>query len=320
MIRLQLKKVELGGNCLNASVVLARLGVKVQLVTKLGNDQLGAQLLSCCNTEGIYTDGIVCKPNITSPFSYIIVDSATKTRTCIYNPCEELQVDEIRSIYSHLKEVELVVFDGKHCSVALEVAKEAHKSEIFMLLDAEVECLNVPSFPELFELCNLVKCGEQFPIQFTGKQDLLEAMESLLKRGKKTCIITTLGVRGSILIKRGEDKSALSIANLAQLEDQIGHVKAETHPVQITFQLDPKWQLDQSTLVIYSTTYPLSHSELVDTTGAGDVYLGAICYSVLKGQSHEKMLSLASFVSAMKCKTTGIKGIPSLQDIPEEFR
>jgi hypothetical protein len=47
--------------------------------------------------------------------------------------------------------------------------------------------------------------------------------------------------------------------------------------------------------------------------------LGGIAYSILKGFSEEKMLSLSSFIAVMKCRKTGILGIPYLKDIPSEL-
>jgi sugar/nucleoside kinase (ribokinase family) len=54
-------------------------------------------------------------------------------------------------------------------------------------------------------------------------------------------------------------------------------------------------------------------------TGAGDVFLGSLSYSIWKGHSEEKMLSLASFIAAMKCRDIGIKAIPTLAEVPKEL-
>jgi sulfofructose kinase len=55
--------------------------------------------------------------------------------------------------------------------------------------------------------------------------------------------------------------------------------------------------------------------EVVDTTGAGDVFHGAFAYGTLQGWSIEKTAEFASAVSALKCtRLGGRSGIPSLQD------
>jgi len=250
------------------------------------------------------------------------VDSKTKTRTCIYNPCGDLLLDEVNPNII-LQNIDLVLFDGKHSVTAYEVAKEARNRSIFTILDAEIECLNSPKFSELFSLCNLIKCGEFFPLQFTGKGDLLEAMEHLLTIGDmKTSIITTRGSWGSILIKRGSVSSSQgTVSSFKELENEVKNIIATDCSVQVSYQLKPhKWSPNKPTIVIYSTCFPLDPKRIIDSTGAGDAYLGSLAYSVWKKHSEDKMLSLASFISSMKCTDTGIKGIPRLSEIPEYLK
>lgn len=65
--------------------------------------------------------------------------------------------------------------------------------------------------------------------------------------------------------------------------------------------------------IIYQDAFPV---EVVDTTGAGDVYHGAYIYGLLKGWKMKKCMSFASVVSALKCREIGArKGIPRIEDI-----
>jgi sugar/nucleoside kinase (ribokinase family) len=53
--------------------------------------------------------------------------------------------------------------------------------------------------------------------------------------------------------------------------------------------------------------------------GAGDVFLGAMAYSILCGYSTTQMMRLGAVVAAMKCRYSSVKGIPTLKDIDTEW-
>jgi len=56
--------------------------------------------------------------------------------------------------------------------------------------------------------------------------------------------------------------------------------------------------------------------EVVDTTGAGDVYHGAYIYGLLKGWDMKTCMRFASATSALKCRVMGARaGIPTLDEI-----
>jgi sulfofructose kinase len=56
---------------------------------------------------------------------------------------------------------------------------------------------------------------------------------------------------------------------------------------------------------VYSPAYVVN---CVDTTGAGDVFHGAICYAVLQGMSISDMLEFANAMAAVNCTALGARG------------
>ena len=59
---------------------------------------------------------------------------------------------------------------------------------------------------------------------------------------------------------------------------------------------------------------PAVHIKAVDTTGAGDAYLGAIAYAHLHDWPLPKMMKFATFIAAEKCQRLGgRKGLPTQQ-------
>lgn len=56
--------------------------------------------------------------------------------------------------------------------------------------------------------------------------------------------------------------------------------------------------------------------DVVDTTGAGDVFHGAFAYAICKQYDTQKVLKFASAVAALKCtKVGGRAGIPNLEQV-----
>ena len=56
----------------------------------------------------------------------------------------------------------------------------------------------------------------------------------------------------------------------------------------------------------------------VDTTGAGDVFRGALIYSLLRGDRPDSMLRFANAAAALSCTREGaIAGIPNLREIEQ---
>ena len=56
---------------------------------------------------------------------------------------------------------------------------------------------------------------------------------------------------------------------------------------------------------VYSPAFVVN---CVDTTGAGDVFHGAVCYAVLQGMSVPDMLEFANAMAALNCTALGARG------------
>ena len=58
-------------------------------------------------------------------------------------------------------------------------------------------------------------------------------------------------------------------------------------------------------------------SRVVDTTGAGDAFIGAMCYAAVAGMRSEAALRLAAWVAATKCRALGPRpGLPRRAEVP----
>lgn len=62
-----------GGNCANALTAASRLGTDTYLVTKLGKDSIGDQIVSELEQDGVNTQFVLRDDGLSS-FGYMIVD------------------------------------------------------------------------------------------------------------------------------------------------------------------------------------------------------------------------------------------------------
>lgn len=125
-------KVEGGGNAGNALTGACRLGLKPRVISKVANDAQGRSLLAELEGDGVDTSYIVVALEGNSPFTYIIVDNQTKTRTCIHTPGNPAMVPEELAqskLSSALDGASLAYFDGRLWETALVVAQEHRQVE-----------------------------------------------------------------------------------------------------------------------------------------------------------------------------------------------
>uniref|UniRef100_A0A804LT67 Carbohydrate kinase PfkB domain-containing protein n=2 Tax=Zea mays TaxID=4577 RepID=A0A804LT67_MAIZE len=123
-------KVQGGGNTGNALTAAARLGLRPRIISKVANDAQGRSILSELQTDGVDTSYILVAENGNSPFTYIIVDEQTKTRTCIHTPGSPPMVPEEltkANLSSALDGVDIVYFDVRLHDIALLVAEECRQ-------------------------------------------------------------------------------------------------------------------------------------------------------------------------------------------------
>ncbi|CAN6476997.1 unnamed protein product [Victoria cruziana] len=315
-------KVEGGGNAGNSLTCTARLGLRPRLITKVANDGQGRSILGELEADGVDTNYIVVSEDGNSPFTYIIVDPQTKTRTCIHTPGDPPMVpDDLSpsSLSSALSGVGLVYFDGRLHETALIIAKEASVLGIPILVDAERKR---EGLDDLISLADYVVCSAKFPQAWTGAPTVPTALISmLLKLPQAKFVIVTLGESGCVMLERslrdGPDLEIMDVDNLfksLKQNDDYSSIIPKCFPS--TFMKLRADGIGQVTgRLIIGTAEKIPPSELVDTTGAGDAFIGAVIYAVCAGLVAEKMLPFAAQVAAANCRALGARsGLPLRSD------
>ncbi|XP_045827003.1 ribokinase-like isoform X1 [Trifolium pratense] len=316
-------KIQGGGNTGNALTCAARLGLKPRIISKVANDPQGRALMEELEAEGVDTSSFVVSKEGTTPFSYIIIDNHTKTRTCIFTEGYPPLVPKDLSrpkLLSALNGARVAYFDARMPATTLVIAQEAFRQNISILVDAERprEGLN-----DLLNLADYVVCSEKFPQAWTEASSIPRALVSIILRlPRLKFVIATLGKDGCIMLEKCADAedSHLEEADVDNSMRSLTVRKDDSivMPTCIASNVT-KFRAEGIGSVCgrlyFGTSEKIPPSELIDTTGAGDAFVGAVLYAICANFSPEKMLPFASYVAATKCRALGARsGLPYRTD------
>ncbi|CAA2999511.1 ribokinase [Olea europaea var. sylvestris] len=315
-------KIQGGGNAGNALTCAARLGLNPRLISKVADDSQGKGILDELEADGVDSSFIVVSKGGNSPFSYIIVDDETKTRTCIHTPGYPPMIpDDLTNskLLASLDGAKLVYFDGRLHETALVVAQEATRRGIPILIDAERKR---EGLDDLLSLSSYAICSAKFPQAWTEAPSVPSALVSmLLKLPSIKFVIVTLGEEGCLMLERCVSENVHS--EEVDVDDLLEMLKDKkdnntTIPICIpsgVAKLHAKGIGTVTGRMLLGTAEKIPPSELVDTTGAGDSFIGAVVYAICANMPPEKMLPFAAQVAAIGCRSLGARtGLPHRSD------
>ncbi|XVF21472.1 hypothetical protein REPUB_Repub12eG0093300 [Reevesia pubescens] len=316
-------KVQGGGNAGNALTCVARLGLNPRLISKVANDAQGKSILEELEADGVNTSFFMVSEEGNSPFTYVIVDNQTKTRTCIHTPgYPPLRPEELSQscLLSALDGANMVYFDGRLYDTALIVAKEAARKNIPILVDAERKR---EGLDDLLNFASYAVCSAKFPQAWTEAPSIPSALISMLLRlPNLKFVIVTLAEDGCIMLERsslngGSDAQEMDIHSLLE---SLKQRKDDTKTIptcisSVVTKLSANGIGTVTGRLFVGTAEKIPPSELVDTTGAGDAFIGAVVYALCAGMPPEKMLPFAAQVAASGCRALGARtGLPYRAD------
>ncbi|KAL9262602.1 hypothetical protein AKJ16_DCAP01768 [Drosera capensis] len=336
-IRLTGFKIQGGGNVGNALTCAARLGLRPR-------DSEGQRLMEELEGDGVDTSFILVSEEGRSMFSHVIVDTEMKTRTAIYHPgYPPMTPDDISParLSSVLDGAQLAYFDGLSITTALLVGRAASTQDIPILVDAE---MGEEGFEELLRMASYAVCSAKYPQAWTKVPSMPAALVSmLLSLPKLRFVIVALGENGCIMLRRNQegmiyldkhvilnamldlsikkkDFDALLVAeNMAVEEMDIDQciedlkLKLDPDTINPTCASSPVLKLTANGIgtvvgrLSVGTAERIPPSELVDTTGAGDAFIGAVMYGLCTKMAPEKMLPFAAKVAASCCRALGAR-------------
>jgi sugar/nucleoside kinase (ribokinase family) len=287
-------EVQGGGNCGNALTATARLGCRPRILTKLSDDGAGKAIFDEFEKDGVDASAIVVERGKSSPFTYIIVDRAGSTRTCIHTPGPEFHAEEMteEAILELLTGASLAYFDGRLTEIAIRVASRAREANIPVLVEGE---RLRESLDELLRLGDYVCTSAGYPRDATGEKETETAMIKLLSElPRAKSLVTTLGSSGALMVSRVKDSDRNACEKktlkevLAALKDESMKTNEDDSESRTEVPL-PGLPVSSATLyltdagddamtavgpvcVTFAPACAMTTDQIVDTTGAGDLY------------------------------------------------
>jgi len=82
-----------GGDALNVAVTLQKLGATAGLSCLIGNDSYGDFVYNSLSQEGVSTDGVIRHPEIGTTVSYILIDEDGQRRFVLYDELQQILSD-----------------------------------------------------------------------------------------------------------------------------------------------------------------------------------------------------------------------------------
>ena len=251
-----------GGMTCTAMVAAQRLGAETSLITVVGDDPQGQQVIERLRQEGVRTDLIRVSKDAATQCTIILVKETTGQRAMMTRmgpSVDPVLTDRDRE---RLAAAKVLHVDGHHADQAIEAAKIVHANGGVVTMDGTRLTRGIE---DLVPHVDYLITNASFPEKFTARGDYDQAARRFMEIGPSV-VVVTLGEAGS-----------------------------HTWTKKRSFHT-PAFKVD-----------------VVDTTGAGDVYHGAYVYGVAQGWDIEYIAEFASAVAAMKCRELGgQKGIPNL--------
>ncbi|MFI3667653.1 sugar kinase [Citrobacter braakii] len=253
-----------GGPAATAAVAIARLGIDVDFIGRVGDDSCGNTLLNELQVWGVNTEFCRQYPNSRSSQSAILVDQHGE-RIIVNYPSPDLGTDAQWLESIDFSRYDIVLADVRWHEGTLKSFELARAAGVPTLLDADMTPQDITPLVALADHAVFSTPGLK---RMTGQNDAQLALK-LASKHTNGKVYVTLGSEGSLWIENGQtcQQTAFSV-------------------------------------------------NVVDTTGAGDVFHGAMAAALAEKMSTDQAIRFASAVAAMKCTQAGGRaGIPNRAQI-----
>jgi ribokinase len=273
-----------GGKGANQAVAAARLGARVSMVGRVGGDAFGEQMLKMISSEGIDTRFIGVDAENATGVALITVDGQGQNSIAVASGANfALTEAHVRSAWDQIAEVDWLVMPLETpletVATAARIARERGARVILNPAPAQ----DLPK--TLLEAIDVLIPNESETELLTGRK-----IDNEAHRRSAGAALLDLGV-GSVVLTLGEKGALIVQGDPAMPEpDSVEPVLKSAGPV---FQSVP--------------AFPV---QVVDTTAAGDAFVGALATALGEGLSLSAAVRFASAAAAISVTRAGAQ--PSL--------
>jgi len=192
-----------GGDAVNESVMLARMGHRVRLVCGLGQDMAGRLVLDQVTQNGIDTDFITVDGQICTPIANLMVNQ-DGSRSSINSPASML--GEYKPPTEAVHGSKVVSFASlfraplDRREVVVDLIRAAKAEGAIVCADTKLPTyreIHLRDLTEVLSLIDYIFPNEDEAAYYTGKDDFMEMAEWIHRLGVHNVIIKT-GPRGCV--------------------------------------------------------------------------------------------------------------------------
>lgn len=268
-----------GGCAVNSGIAMAKIGLNIAIIGKIGNDGFGKYIHNSLREEKVNVDGLVMDPASSTSASVVLVDSGGERSFlhCLGANAEFTDKDVNYSIIEKSKIVFIAgtmlmpSFDGEPCTRVLKKSREMGK---YTALDTAWDSKG--RWMKVLEPCmkyiDLFMPSYEEAVQLSGKEKPEDIADVFLSMGVKTAVIK-LGKDGCFIKDSGGEK----------------------HKIPTYTDIKP-----------------------VDTTGAGDSFAAGFLTGITQGWNLYECGKFANAVGTHCIMAVGAStGIKSMEEIKE---
>lgn len=276
-------KLSCGGDALNESVILARFGKNVELISKVGKDEAGTKVLAFLKKNKVDTAKVIVDPAIETSVNLVMIKNNGE-RFFVSNPQSSQRLLAEQEITTRLENSgKIVGFASMFISPLLDIPsmtrlfKEIKKDPNKVLVVDMVKDktgTTVQDLKPLLRYIDYIMPNHEEIAMLTGTDDILYSAKSLIDAG---C--------GCAIIKCGKDGC---------------FIKTKTEYYHIP-------------------SYPTKHC--IDTTGAGDSFAAGFIWALSEKWKLVDCGCFASAVASCAVEQVGATdGVRSMETIFERYK
>ena len=257
----------IGGALLNVSVRLKSLGVDVSMISSVGEDSNGREIIRYLNEEGVNTNGISVTHEFPTGQVNVLLDNKGGASYDIPYPAAWDKIVLNGTHQEIVKDVDVIIFGSLSCREEINrlTLKSIMKHVNYRVFDVN---LRGPHYTyeiliDLMKESNLIKFNddELFEIaEYLGYKNysMEQVITHLVKVTQTDSICVTKGAFGAVLFTNG--------------------------------------------IFYYHSGY---HIKVLDTVGAGDSFLASLVYKLLNKNNPQEALDFACAVGALIASSKG---------------
>lgn len=275
-------QMSFGGDGLNETIVLSRLGKKVELITKVGKDDAGERVMDYMKSNGCSVESVVVKEGLETGVN-IVLFKDTGERFFLTNPEGSLRKLSEEDIEPFIEEAsDIVSFASIFVSPLLDIPAMERifrkiKSKPGRVLAADLTKAKkgetLEDLKGLLPYLDYIFPNEEEIALLTGEKDPYINGKLLLDGGVKHPVIK-IGKEGCLIFSKDE--------------------------------------------VLSIPAFPVENC--VDTTGAGDTFTAGFLWALSEGMTLEECGKFACAAASCAVETVGaVTGITSLEKVMERY-